>query len=171
MASIYSLEYPKERIIYDLIIKRYNPDYRHLTFEQELKVERQVLENELNIEYIIEKTISIVGNIEQSNKYGEDLTDGSDVKTTTLSLRTDTTYEPLYRGTIREIFRKKDLIRCVVFNKAYTRLDYLLFRLSDIGYDKVKCKNLTINYNSKKDSYGRLDEYRVETFEELCQRK
>jgi hypothetical protein len=129
---------------------------------------RQVENNELNFEYLIEQCMSIIGGLEQSNTYGEDFKDGSDCKTVTLHKRKDIKTGNLYKTHIDDIFRKNDLIRCVVYNPAYDRLDFLLFKLSDIGFDKEHKKTLYISYNSKKDSYGKLDKYRVNTFGELC---
>lgn len=180
MASVWSEEYPKERIIYDEIIRKYHPEYKNMCFTQELKVNDQVNNNHLNMEYLLEETIALVGNLGQSNVYGEDYLDNSECKSCSTRQRKNvmcgTTgkyyqYEHLHQASIQNLNRKKDLIRVVVYNKPYQKVDFLLFTLSEIGFNKEKSKFLTISYNSRTDSYGRFDAYRKETFEELCQKR
>jgi len=115
--------------------------------------------------------MSYVGRLEQSNINGEDFLDNSECKTATLrQLRPFEPTDNRYKATIYDIFRKKDLIRTVIYNKPMNKLDFFLFRLSEIGFCKIKSTDLNICYNLKKDRYGKFDRYKVETFEELCKK-
>lgn len=180
MASVWSEEYPKERVLFEEIIRKYHPEYKNMCFTQELKVNDQVNNNHLNMEYLLEETIALTGKLGQSNVYGEDYLDNSECKSSSTQQRKNvmcgTTgkyyqYDHLYQVGIKNLNRKKDLIRVVVYNKPKQRADFFLFTLSEIQFDKEKSKHLTIFYNSKKDSYGRFEAYRKETFEELCQKR
>lgn len=179
MASYYSEGYPKERIIYDEVIRKYHPEYKNMCFTQELKVNDQVNSNHLNMEYLLEETISIVGKLGQSNVYGEDYLDNSECKSSSTQQRKSImcgrtgkryNYEHLYTIGIKNLNRKKNLIRVVIYNKPKQKVDFFLFTLSEIEFDKEKSKHLNIYYNYKTDTYGRFEAYRKGTFEELCQK-
>jgi hypothetical protein len=133
--------------------------------------------NYLNCEFLIEECISKVGNIGHTSRHGMDLVDGSDVKTATLHTNfkryrngVQKIYEHYYATRIKNVENKIDLLRCIIFNPLHDRLDFLLFKLSEIEFDRTK-SNVTVTYNSQKNSYGRLEQFRVKTFEELCQTK
>lgn len=161
--------YDKERLLYDQIIRKYHPEYKymneycdHLLFLDEL-----AYANRLNCEFLVEECMSYVGKLEHTNIHGMDFTDGSDCKTFTLHPRRD--YPNLYRGRIEDVYRKQGVLRCICYNPVTQKLDFFMFDLKNVGFDKVKSVDFNISYNIKKDSYARLDEYRVGSFEELCQ--
>lgn len=177
MASYWSEEYPKERIIYDEIIRKYHPEYKNMCFTEELKVHKQVDNNHLNMEYLLEETIALTGGLGQSNVYGEDYLDNSECKSSSMNIAKKTykgikrDYVHFFKICVKNLNRKKDLIRVVVYNKPYQKLDFFLFTLTEIGFDKENQKHLYINYNSITDTYGRFEAYRKETFQELCQKR
>lgn len=180
MASVWSENYPKEKIIFDEVIRKYHPKYKNMCFTEELKVNDQVNSNHLNMEFLLEETIELVGNLGSSNAYGEDYLDNSECKSATTRQRKlafnkehqkyYTRYNT-YQVSVKNLNRKKDLIRLVVYNKPYQRVDFFLFSLTEIGFKEKKRKFFTLSYNSKKDSYGKYNIYRKETFEELCQKR
>lgn len=171
MASVHNTHYEKEIFIVNNIFKKYHPEFKILTKdpEDEAILDSMTASNWFNIEYIAEQTVAHVGKMEQSGEHGEDFKDNSDLKT--VSLRRNSKSDNGYRCSIKNLYRKKDLIRLIVYNKPKVRLDYFVFRLSEIGYDKFTKTDLCPYYNLKKDQYSIIQDYKVKNFRELCLKK
>jgi hypothetical protein len=171
MGSVYNSHYEKEIFIVDNIFKKYHPEFKVLTKdpEDEAILDSMAASNWFNIEYIAEQTVAHVGKMEQSAEYGEDFKDNSELKT--VGLTKNSKADNGYRLTIKNLHRKKDLIRLIVYNKPKIRLDYFVFRLSEIGFDKFNKTRLSPYYNLAKDQYTIIQDYKVKNFRELCLKK
>lgn len=167
MGSYYQEDFHKEIFVYEQIIKPYHPLMQELvkTSDMEMLMDYMSKHNMFNLEYLVEQCVSFIGGIEQSGEHGEDFKDMSELKLVSL-----TKDRAGYRAKIRNIHRKKDLIRLIVYNKVRLKLDYFVFRLTEIDYDKSMKKEFRPYYSSLTDKYSIIEPYRVSSFKELCLR-
>mgnify|MGYP003704839259 CR=1 FL=1 len=171
MASVYREHYEKEIFIFNEILKRYHPLISDMVKDLEVELSLDILckNNLFNIEIMCEHAVAHVGGLELSNEHGQDYSDESEQKVVSMSKNSEN--DNGYRVTIKNIHRKKDLIRLIVYNKVKKRLDYFVFKLSDIGFDKQTRTRLDPYYNPNKDTYSIIQNYKVNSFEELCMKK
>lgn len=171
MGSVYQKKYDKE-VFFNEIFKKYNPVIRDLIKEDpenELIIDSLCKKNFLNIPFMAEHTVAKVGRLKQSNIPGEDFKDNSDLKTG--SLRKDHRTKYSYQTTIHDPHKKKDMIRFMVYNSVRNQIDFFVFKLSDIGFDKYHKTRLDVQYHSKKDRYSKIEQFRVADFETFCRIK
>ena len=100
----------------------------------------------------------------KGSQNGCDFTDGSEAKTATIGMVYSGGYKK-YRATISNTNSKTGLLRCIVGNTLNGEVAFFLIP-HDV-YNKYP-NRFQINYSPSKNTYGIFDEYRVDTFEELC---
>ena len=159
----------KEIAIFDGIIRNYRSHLAKAIDNGEARYE------DYKIESILEGCAADESGREWVNKDGEkklvyDLVEGFiDVKSSSVKLNNqDTVF-----GVITNTGSKIGYLWVVLYNDYTGQLDYFLIPHEKIAKlqarDTTNSKyNINVTYSPSKKSYNRLEEYRVETFKDLC---
>ena len=101
----------------------------------------------------------------QGAQNGCDFTDGSDAKMATIYATNTAQGYTSCRAMIRHIANKTGTLRCIIANTVTGEVAFFL-----IPYDvhSTYSDKVTICYSPSKNAYGKFEEYRVDTFEQLC---
>lgn len=101
----------------------------------------------------------------QGAQNGCDFTDGSDAKMATICEVNDAQGYTSYRTTIKHIANKTGTLRCIIANTVNGEVAFFL-----IPYDvhSTYSNAFAISYSPSKNAYGKFEEYRVDTFKQLC---
>ena len=101
----------------------------------------------------------------QGAQNGCDFTDGSDAKMATICEVNDGRGSTSYRAKIHHITNKTGTLRCIIANTVTGEVAFFL-----IPYDvhSTYSDKVTICYSPSKNAYGKFEEYRVDTFKQLC---
>ena len=121
-----------------------------------------------NIERLIEETLAAVGPYQFVDEEGYDFTDLSDSKTTTINANTRV-------GTIGSVETKIGALRITAYNPFKDAADFFYVSKRDLKYVKSPCygvndhkERIRFTYSKNGDTYGLLEDHRVETFRELA---
>lgn len=123
---------------------------------------------DFNCEHIVEKLLPRLskGKFTYVDQAHMDNCDGSDTKVLMLNPKRK-------RGEISAVQNKAGALRVVVVNPMVDRTDYFYIPKQAVKKLKEQCygkrihfERIFVAYNEKKQSYGLLDDYRVESF--LC---
>ena len=158
----------KETLLYNAILK----DVLNLDLGSDLTPD------DLKVEVLTEKAIAKVANLTwvgAENLPWDFAEDKSDAKTSNVAERVSVTYQ----GTITGTETKEGALRCVVTNEfSPNKVDY--FYIPAHRVDKLSSavggtknsgkKSIKYSYSKAKDEYGKIDEFRCNSFEEMCQK-
>ena len=121
-----------------------------------------------NIERLIEETLAAVGPYQFVDEEGYDFTDLSDSKTTTINANTRV-------GTIGSVETKIGALRITAYNPFKDAADFFYVSKRNLKYVKSPCygvndhkERIRFTYSKNGDTYGLLEDHRVETFRELA---
>ena len=154
----------KNQLLYEKVIKDNLPGYENVD------------PDDLNIERLVEKVIAKVGNLKwvgpENLPYDYEC-DKSDCKTSSVSVSITV------KGTITGTESKEGALRCVVSNEySPNKVDYFYIPPkgvrkieSKMGGKKYNKKKISYTYSVSKDDYGILQDYRVDTLEEVATKK
>jgi len=159
----------KNRLILEKICFPYLPDMFPTEASRRLALAHP---NAYNVEHLVEIALSEVGGYPFVDADGYDFTDEdySDSKTCTLRSR-DNTF------TINKIENKVGSFRIVIYNEIKDDLDYIYLTSEGVckwresGYLNKKPweERIRTRWNEEKDSYNKLEMYRVNSFVELAE--
>ena len=101
----------------------------------------------------------------QGAQNGCDFTDGSDAKMATIYATNTAQGYTVYRVTIHNIANKTGTLRIIIANTVNGEVAFFL-----IPYDvhSTYSNAFAICYSPSKNNYGKFEEYRVDTFKQLC---
>ena len=100
----------------------------------------------------------------QGAQNGCDFTDGSDAKMATIRVSNTAQGSTSYKAKIHHI-NKTGTLRCIIANTVTGEVAFFLVP-HDV-YSKYSTA-FDIYYSPSKNNYGKFEEYRVDTFEQLC---
>jgi hypothetical protein len=159
----------KEELLYEKVLK----DNLNINLGDDLTP------NDLNCEKLVEKAIAKAGNLKwvgEDNLPWDYECDKSDSKTSSVAQSVS------YKGTITSTESKEGALRCTITNDfSSKKIDYFFIPIKDVrklessvGGKKnssgVK-KKISYTYSVDKDDYGRIEPYRCNSFEEMCNKK
>lgn len=167
MSSVFRETYDKEIMIFNRILKNYHPIISEVCKDPSMSALMDFLcsNNTFNVEVMCEQAVAHVGGFSPSNEFGQDFCDESDLKVLSVSTGKN---NRLY---IRHLYRKKDKIRLIAFNPVIEDIDFFVFNISDLEYDKENQKPFQSNYSKTKNTYSKIQQFKVKDFEELCLKK
>lgn len=148
------------------VVTRFHPDYQTPAAKQIVLKAASVM----NIERLIEHTLAAVGGYDFVDEDGRDFNcvANSDSKTATVSAEKSCL-------TIGSVENKIGSLRVVVFNAITETVAYFYIpfesvrELQQADYGKNMHKSrIRACYNRKTDTYSRIEQYRVSSFEELA---
>ena len=163
----------KEELIYEKVLKK--------TLGIELG--EYISPNDLNVEKLVEKAIAKVGKLKwvgEENLPWDFDDDKSDCKTSSI------TPKNTIKGTITGTANKEGALRCVISNPfSPNGVDYIFIPVdvvreleTEVGGaankkrpPEYRYKCINYSYNIQKESYGKLEEFRCSSFEEMCKKK
>jgi len=164
----------KNETILKEIIFKHHPDF------QDSRVLKKQNPNHFNVEYLIEETLSIVGNYKHINAAHADFSDGSDSKTASISLTSNLNRQNLFSGCIANVVSKAGVqkigaLRCIIYNPHYDRLMYYYlpkeFWKTILETGKANSDKIRFTYNIGTDTIAKFEQYRKPNFEALAKAK
>ncbi len=167
----------KNQTILKEIIFKYHPD-----FEKSKTFKEKALANPnwLNVEFLVEETLSIIGKYKHVDGDHADFSDGSDSKTASISSICRPNHDNLFAGCIGNVVSKAGVpkagaLRCIIYNPTYDRLMYYFlpkeFWVTILEKGAANCDKIRFTYNLKNDSIAKFETYRVPNFEVLARKK
>ena len=159
----------KNEIMLQEIVFRYHPRFKKSKSGsaalRRIGIERPAI---FNIERLIEESMAFTGELLYVDADGYDfLPDHSDSKTVTLTVLKN---KVSCRGTIGSVGAKVGALRVVAFNAMHNCLDF--FYIPHEYIKKLKFRHTKVSEGIAlyfgKNGYYNLEEYRVDSFEELA---
>ena len=155
----------KNEIMLQEIVFRYHPRFKKSKTLRKLGLENP---NIFNVERLIEESIAFIGKLVYVDADGYDfLPDHSDSKTVTLTVLKN---KVSCRGTIGSVGAKVGALRVVAFNTMHNCLDFFYIPhrfIKELKFRHTKLSEGIALYFGK-NGYYNLEEYRVDSFEELA---
>ena len=157
----------KNQILYEKVIKNNMPGYENVDPE------------DLNMERLVEKAIAEVGDLKwvgPKNLPYDYEDDKSDAKTSSIKIPNT------IKGTITSTDSKEGALRCTVSNPfSPNQVDFFFIPIDNVkkletpvGGKKNAAKHakkIDYSYNRDENKYSHIEEFRCESFEEMCNMK
>ena len=161
------------------IIQVYHPEYAAESDERKEKQLERASKGHFTTSFILEETFSMYSEslgdqftLIPSNATGEDFKDGSDLKTCSITLRSD----GLWKGDISGLKNKKGALRVIIYNGITQELEYYFLPYPDwqVLLNNPNSANAKIALSAtpnKKGVIDRLQPYRCIDFTSLVIKK
>jgi Mor family transcriptional regulator len=151
-----------EKIFFDNLMHRAYRGYLRINTERLL--ERMVEDGVLQIDALLEKTISVVGRIPRDSGVGRDFRDGSDAKKVT-SHRSRSRSGLRNRAQVRKIANKKGILRVMVAETVSGQCYY--FRIPYQAYRHLKCISIPFDLQGQLAD-TKWKKYQVSGLTQMC---
>tara|TARA_E500000318_G_C3517512_1_gene195006 strand:- start:190 stop:729 length:540 start_codon:yes stop_codon:yes gene_type:complete len=156
------------------IIQVYHPEYAAESDERKEKQLERASKGHFTTSFILEETFSMYSEslgdqftLIPSNATGEDFKDGSDLKTCSVTLRSD----GLWKGDISGLKNKKGALRVIIYNGITKELEYYFLPYPDwesLSTGSAEQKKISLSAApSKNGVIDRLQPYRCIDFTSL----
>lgn len=171
MATMVQDEYRKDEILFQNIVMKYHPDFKYRGELEKAMSLKDASRGRYNVEFLVEETIGVCGNLERSAEAGMDYSDGSDCKTSSVHHR-DVMRSNSMRWVISSTNSKHAWLRTVIYNPFLERLAFFMIPL----HSRMRKYNVQSNgrgridgvYRLDSDHYQGIEKYRVNDFSDIC---
>jgi len=149
-------------------IDRNSPDYEKFKNYRITQIENGILDIGSLAEVCMESQNPETLKRVKGAQNGWDFEDNSDAKTSSFGRYDHMVGHLVYDRYECSIVKKNKtgLLRCIIGNPFNDTVVFFLIPHS--VYSQFKHNSFKIRYNPSKNAYGKFEEYRVDTFEELC---
>jgi len=168
MGSVFKQTNLGEMILMRDIILQHHPQMKKYSRSVKKAFLEQAAAGTQNVSMFLEQVVSHIGNLEQSNKPGEDHEDGSDTKFASINHGPNGNGTFAHTGNIGNLKRKRGALRVVTYIACREELQY--FFIPYRAWKKFTCMGSTsirLSYNSKTNTVSRIEKYRV-SLQEMC---
>ncbi len=149
-------------IVFDALFSKAYPNYKKMDVDTLLRL--MISDGTIQMDAVVEKSISKVGKLTRCNEAGMDFTDGSDAKKAVATKASSKTSSR--KASVGSISTKKGMLRVVVAEPACSSLFY--YRIPYKAYKGIKRLNFTFDKNGTPGCLNKFDPYRVKSFKQLC---
>lgn len=157
------------------IVNKYHPNFKNNPEYQKFALEFYDI---LNVERLIEQTLAVVGGYNFIDEVGRDFDCISNSDSKTVTVVNNGGRDQSRVMIIGSVEHKIGSLRVTVYNPYKNDIDFLYIPRDDVqqlmendgtrGSAMIKKKRIRATWSPSRDTYNKLEKYRVNSFEELA---
>jgi len=151
-------------LIYEQLFHKAYPNFKSM--DPDTLLRQMIADGVIQMDGLVEKAHSIVGNIERVSTKGQDHADGSDSKKCITRLLTEPGKADRRVGKITNLTHKRGVLRGVVAETYSKTVHY--YRIPAGEYDNLKSICVYFNDDGTPKDDGKWSKFKCNTFEESC---